>query len=336
MSNILVYDVAAESGGALSILIDFYRKAESDVENQYYFVVSIPELENTENISVIRCPWVKKSWFHRLYMDNWVSKHIIYKYHINKIISLQNHTLTNCQAMQCVYVHNALPYSDYRFRLIDQPYLWFYQNVIGRYTAHSLKRADEIIVQTKWMKRKIMLETGKDKNIRVEPVESTLFSDQVLLHTWSNVFFYPATAFAFKNHQVIIDASKLLSKEKIKDYEIVFTISGDENEYSRRIKKQIADNSLPIKLVGHLNKNNMASYYQRSCLVFSSFIETVGLPLLEAKKFNAPIIAADCDYAHEAINEYSFAMYFDFDDAERLSQLMKSMLNQIGGNCYES
>ena len=38
--KILVYDVAAENGGAISILKQYYNKFSQDTENEYVFVLS--------------------------------------------------------------------------------------------------------------------------------------------------------------------------------------------------------------------------------------------------------------------------------------------------------
>src|SRR5699024_2925067 len=90
--NIMVFDVPAERRGALSILKDFYNEAKSceDKSINWFFVISKPNLEETDNIKVLRYPWIKKSWFHRLYFDKIVSPILVRKYNINKIFSLQN------------------------------------------------------------------------------------------------------------------------------------------------------------------------------------------------------------------------------------------------------
>ena len=86
MSNILIYDVAAESGGALTVLNQCYEKAKVDSNNHYFFVISTPELEKTDNIKICRFPWTKKSWFHRLYMDKVYIRDIIKGYNICQIL----------------------------------------------------------------------------------------------------------------------------------------------------------------------------------------------------------------------------------------------------------
>ena len=89
--NVLVYDVAASSGGALSVLKDYYNSyvANSD-GNHYYFVISTPELASTANITILRYPWIKKSWFHRLWFDYVVAPELVKKLKIDTVFSLQN------------------------------------------------------------------------------------------------------------------------------------------------------------------------------------------------------------------------------------------------------
>lgn len=61
----MVFDVPAESGGALSILNEYYENAvnHKDKSIDWIFVLSKPELESTDNIKVLRYPWIKKVGF---------------------------------------------------------------------------------------------------------------------------------------------------------------------------------------------------------------------------------------------------------------------------------
>lgn len=42
--KILVYDVAAENGGAVTVLQSFYEEFCKDTENEYLFVLSVSEV----------------------------------------------------------------------------------------------------------------------------------------------------------------------------------------------------------------------------------------------------------------------------------------------------
>lgn len=70
--NIMVFDVPAEHRGALSILNDFYDEVKShhDKNINWIFVVSKPTLPETENIKVLRFPWVRKVGHIGFYLIN--------------------------------------------------------------------------------------------------------------------------------------------------------------------------------------------------------------------------------------------------------------------------
>ena len=115
--NIMVFDVPAESGGALSVLNDFYNEAKlfKDKSINWIFVVSKPDLEETANIKVVKFPWTKKSKVSRLYFDNFVASKLIREHNVDKVFSLQNVTIPHTNVMQVLYVHNAIPFSNFKF-----------------------------------------------------------------------------------------------------------------------------------------------------------------------------------------------------------------------------
>ena len=51
--RIMVFDVPAEYGGALTILNQYYNTAIKDKENEWIFVVSTPKLKETDNIKIL-------------------------------------------------------------------------------------------------------------------------------------------------------------------------------------------------------------------------------------------------------------------------------------------
>lgn len=134
MRIMVFFDVPAESGGALSVLKEFYNKYKADENNKYIFVVSKPEMEETKkNIEVLRYPWIKKkSWLHRLYFDYFVAPQLIKEYEVDEVLSLQNIIIPHTQIIQSVYVHNVLPLADYRFSIFEDRLLWVYQNILSR------------------------------------------------------------------------------------------------------------------------------------------------------------------------------------------------------------
>lgn len=323
MAKIVVYDVAAEYGGAFFVLQTYFQKALEDQENEYFFVVSKAELKSYRNIHIIKLQWVKKSWLHRLYCDYVYMPRLIERIHPIRVLSLQNIGIRYCNVPQTVYVHNAIPFTEYQFQFLIDPYLWIYQNIIGRMTCDSLKSADEIIVQNEWMRDAITGKCGVSyDSILIDPVKVNVDVERTRIQTKPTVFFYPAKAFSFKNHQVIIEACKRLSLEKKYSYKVVFTLSGKEKN-EKRLYKEVQKYKLPIEFVGFLDKKEVNRYYRKSILLFPSYIETVGLPLLEAMEYDAPIIVSDCLYSRSILGDYDKVFFFRKDDSIRLAQYMR-------------
>ena len=64
--------------------------------------------------------------------------------------------------------------------------------------------------------------------------------------------------------------------------------------------------------MGYQSQEGIKKLYETAdALVFPSLIETWGLPLSEAKKFNLPIIVSDLNYAHSTIGNYHSVCFFD-------------------------
>lgn len=328
--KIMVFDVPAENGGALSVLNDFYKDYSTDEENEYIFVVSKPELKDTKNIKVLRFPWVKKSWFHRLYFDNFIAHKLVKKYEVDEILSLQNIIIPNCKCKQTLYVHNSIPFSEYRFSLRKNKLLWIYQNILGKKIFKSIIKADNVIVQTNWMKNECISKVGiNESKIEVVMPNRCLKVTKEFKETTESLstFFYPASAVEFKNHKIIVEACMRLKKEKINNYKVIFTIYGNENENIKKLYNIIKENNLPVQFIGTISKKRVFEYYTKSILIFPSLIETVGLPLLEARAHKSIIIANDTNFALEMLKGYNFANIFKKHSSEELKDFMKEYIN---------
>lgn len=72
-----------------------------------------------------------------------------------------------------------------------------------------------------------------------------------------------------------------------------------------------------IHLIGVQPYERICEYY-RSCdaLLFPSYIETFGLPLLEAAMTGMPIIAADLPYSREVLDGYEGVTFVPYDDSQ--------------------
>jgi glycosyltransferase involved in cell wall biosynthesis len=325
--KIVVFDVPAESGGALTILKQYHERAISDKENTWIFVISTPNLNETENVKVLKFPWVKKSWFHRLYFDKFVAHKIVVKYNADEVLSLQNVIVKKVKVKQTLYLHQPLPFIEKKYSITENFKFWLYQNVINKIIFRSIRLADKVVVQTQWMKNACL------QKVKVSPNKFDLIQPEIHMkikshykqeNTQRKLFFYPASELKYKNHQVIVEAVKKLKDKNIKNYDIIFTLKGNENRNVKTLYKIVEKYNLSIKFIGKISAKEVYEYYSKSILIFPSYIETFGLPMLEAKMHGSPILASDCAFSHEILDEYEDVKFFDPFNSDQLAKLIES------------
>lgn len=327
--KIMVFDVPAENGGALTILNQYYDNAIKDKENEWIFVLSTPQLSEHSNVKILNFPWVKKSWFHRLYFDKVVANKIVKSHNVDEILSLQNVIVRSANIKQTLYLHQPLPFVKKKYKIYENFIFWTYQNLIGKMIFKSIKRADNIIVQTKWMKEAVIkkVKINGDKITLKEPkLNINVESEYKESNRNEKLFFYPAGSSLYKNHRVIIEACRIINNKSIKNYKVVFTLYGDENKNIKNLYDIAKKENLPIAFIGKINIDEVCRYYSKSILLFPSYIETYGLPMLEAKMHLSPIIASDCAFSHEILDGYEKADFFDPYNSHQLSEYMERYL----------
>lgn len=329
--KLAVYDVAASSSGALSVLEEFHSRVLEDEDNEYLFIISSPSLEASENVSIARFPWVKKSWLHRLWFDFMVGPRLIREWEPDRILSLQNTIMPRSNVPQTVYEHNCLPrpFCDYRFSLSRETSLWIRQNILGRVIIRSLKKAQHVIVQTTWMKKRCIERLGISPGfITVDPPTVHEVPQGSFAPIRPFCFIYPATAMRFKNHELILDACEILNGLPC-DYRVLLTLCGSENRRIARMQRRVKAGGLPVEFIGWQERDRLYSIYEKSALLFTSELESYPLPLIEARQVGSPIIVPDAEYAREILREGD-AVFFVQNDAESLARAMLHVLESSG------
>ncbi|WP_238652139.1 glycosyltransferase [Paenibacillus piscarius] len=332
--NIMVFNVPAESVGALSVLNDFLCEVKMrEDEVKWFLVLSKPNLTESSNIQIIRFPWIKKSWGHRLFFDYVIAPKLIKKFNIDKIVSFQNITIPLTSVPQILYMHNSLPFVEHKFSFLSNKRLWLYQNVMAKKIFKSIKKAKKTIVQSNWIKE-VCLKRVKVPNEKLVVIPPDIKMDIKKYFSFnkksSTTFFYPASEYEYKNHKLVIDACIKLAEENIYDYKVVFTLKGDENQHVLQLYERVNHLNLPIKFIGRLSREEVFDYYSKSILIFPSYIETFGLPLLEAKLHNSIVFSSNCFFSKEVLLNYNNAYFFDpFNPMELMQLLKKMILNEI-------
>lgn len=321
--KIVVNDIAACSAGALTVLKSFYQYIkENDFKNEYVFLLSEAHFEETDRIKIINCADIKRNRIKKLLFDFAYGRFFIAKLAPDYVLSLQNIITFGLTCKQGVYVHQAIPFQNIKsFSFVkkrERKYA-IYQHIIGKIIKWSIKYSNDVFVQTHWMKKAVedcmRCPPCKVKVISMEKQNEG--STHGIYRCDFKHFFYPTTdENVYKNQECLYKASKLLEERKIKEYRITLTLN----------KK----NEGHFDYTGFLSKEEMERMYSRSILVYPSYIETLGLPLLEAKHNKAVIFAADCPYAHDVLDGYSNAYFFHPMNPVALADLMeRAILGKI-------
>ncbi|MCR5748036.1 MAG: glycosyltransferase [Lachnospiraceae bacterium] len=313
--KIVVLDIAASKTGAMSVLRDFYSYvSENDVSgNEWIFITGTADalpLEKRGNISVILRDDVKASSKNRLIFEFITGGAFVNRLAPDVVLSLEN-TLPHRMDKHIrtfLYIHQPSGFQKIKkFSLFkrDERHVATYQHFYHKLILDSAKQADASIVQTEWMREALIRDTGlafeRVKKIAPDIPDLSGFVKPGLFEP--DRFIYPASDLPYKNHAVIEEARAILAG---KGYYPKVMYTKDKN----------------------IPRDELFAEYNRSTLLFPSYIETFGMPLAEAKQFGNPVIAADTEFAREVLGSYENAHFFDAFDAGALAILMKKVMDK--------
>jgi len=329
--RIVISAINVTEAGPLSILKECLNYLSAELAKAYEIVALVHDkaLFDYKNIRFYSFPVAKRSWLIRLFYE------YIYFYKFSGKIkphlwfSLHDMTPNVKSGIQAVYCQNLTPF--YSLSLKDV-YLGGYKftlfNLLYRYLyVINIKKNDFVVVQQESVRNKFR-QFAKGCRILVAYPNMTLQPSGNLTSENGNIFFYPAFPRVFKNFEVICNATKILLKQGIDNFEVVFTLDGHENRYSKYIYNSVKSIK-NIKFVGILPREKVFEFYNKAnCVIFPSKLETWGIPIDEAKLFSKPILLADLEYVRETVGEYEKVKFFNPDDPLELADAMKGMINR--------
>lgn len=345
---IFVNNTAAINGGALTVLKQFLEEVKNrkDDSKIYYFFVTV-------DLKEYECEYIKiidnikgRKMFDRIKWDNFGVKAWAKERNIKPdlIISLQNIAVNFKGIPQIIYLHQSLPYSEYsKWNIFkrDERKLWIYTNIYKHLIHNSIKKDMYVSVQTKWMKdaliengineEKIIISKPKLKEFNVDDIE------ELALDKKKYTYFYPADEYKYKNHKVILEALIYIKEEyndKLNSINVIFTLDEKSRAYEYCKENGLLD---VVKFKSRLHYEKILQYYKScNCVLFPSYIETFGLPLIEAAKFGKRILVSNCKYSREVLKNYSNVKFISHDTYKEWAKYMmdfdKSEVNLNSAN----
>lgn len=338
MKTIVVSAVNLRKGGTLTILRNCLSYLSGLAQTGDYRVVALvhkKELAYYPGIEYIEFPWTVRSWFLRLWCE-YVTMYKVSRQLSPVYLWLSLHDTTpNVKAeRRVVYCHNSFPFYPWKWKELFLNYrivcfAWF-SKYVYKINIHKNFR---VLVQQQWMRERFMqmfrLPLEQVIVTLPAPVVSSPHINVAKEPSHLYTFLYPSYGDINKNFEVLCRASALLEEEIGKGkFKVILTLSGTENKYTRWLYKNWGMIS-SLDFAGYMDRQRLYETYAKAdCLVFSSKVETWGLPISEYAEFDKPMLLADLPYAHETAAGSRQTAFFKIEDVERLKEYMKRLVFQ--------
>lgn len=330
--TIVISAINLRSGGTLSILNDCLEYLDKELSSTYKIVALVHNktiLNKTDNIEFIEFPNSAKSYFYRLYYEYVYFKKLSKKLKPYLWLSLHDMTPNVVSDIRAVYCHNPSPFYkinlnefflDYKFALFSWLYKYLYKI--------NITKNNFVIVQQEWLRDEFIKLYGVENVVVANPnIEISIQNEKTIEKSDKTIFFYPSFPRVFKNFELICEAVSLIDSSYADKFEVILTIDGSENKYSKDIFDKYSQYE-NIKFIGLQTREKVFEIYSKSdCLIFPSKLETWGLPLSEFKTYDKPILAIDLPYAKETVGNYSKVKFFSLNNSKELAKYMENIID---------
>lgn len=341
MNPILINATAARFSGALSILNQFVTHIPPTDGNQYYLFVdtNYQEIVQAENIKYIHID--TRSWKRRIWWDEYGFRQYVKKKGVQPslIISLQNTGVKfDKRIPQLIYYHQPFPVFPQKWSLFKkQETLFFlYKHIYSYFVSRSIHQNVYFVVQIPFMKEAFLkrFSIPKEKVYVIPPEVRTIDYENVSQMQFTDGkrhFIYPATPLLYKNHKLLLQALRLLKERNFAFFQRIklhFTLK-ENNPLGLKDLARSWGVDEAIVFEGVLPFQQLLSYYKSmDALLFPSYIETFGLPLLEAAGAGIAIVASDLPYAHDVIGGYKGVSFVNYEDADAWASAIEALCGQ--------
>lgn len=324
--KIFVHAVSVHQGGGRNLLEALLHSLDEETQ----FILTLDErmdvtLVSPSNVEIRR---VKPSIFHRVLAELWLWHRAAHDDRVLCFGSLP--PLFRLKAFTLVFVQNRYLVDDVslagfpvwvQFRITIER-LWF---------RFALLHANKYLVQTPSMESLLESKLNRKISVAVVPFASGVEpQERRNVDSENNVeggFFYVASGEPHKNHRRLLDAWSILAKEGIYP-QLFLTLDGDAfPDLLNWILQKSAERGLLVRNLGCLSHDQVLQGYRCArALIYPSTFESLGLPLIEARRAGLPILASELDYVRDLLDP---DQTFDPDSAVSISRAVKRFLGVL-------
>lgn len=335
METIVLSGINLFEGGALSVYKDCLDSMMNLKLYEKYSIVAFVHnkddfIKYRLKVEIIELPNSRRHYLWRLYYEYVYFFFYSLNRKVDYWISLHDITPNVLAKKRFVYCHNPSPFLEKPELIKDISKNLYYMSKYYKYLySINIRKNNAVIVQQVWLRNELVKMFRLENVIVSLPEISKNVSGNPENREKSNdkfIFVYASYPRAFKNFEIICEAVKLIAK-KNNDFEVVLTINGSENAYSKMLYEKYKDIET-INWVGLMTREKVFEiYHQSDCMIFPSKLETWGLPISEYKETGKPLLVADFPYAHETVGDYDKVCFFNAYSPEQLAQYMMDLMN---------
>ena len=326
--RIAVVDIVSVDGGGYQVTNSLYQYIASGncLEHEWLFIVSNQDFKSNDYVSVVKLYKGSRGYLNRAITELIDVNRALRSFDAQLVIAMSNMKIFGCRINQLVYMQQSIPFQkEKKFSILkcDERKYAFRQYIQGGFIKTSLRKAKGVLVQTHWIEKAIK-EIVEDIPVVCIgfPGEDGLTKSKYKAAKVQNDFFYPCGPEVYKNLPVVVSAVQELKDE---GYRFSFYLTISEKDLEVLSGKRVDTDTFIC--MGKVPHERVQELYPKTSLVFASYIETVGLPLVEAKNTGAWIIASDCAFSHEVLDDYPNCVFFDYHSSKELAEQMRQVLS---------
>lgn len=172
---------------------------------------------------------------------------------------------------------------------------------------HCRAHANTFIVQTTSMQQLVISVLGQAVEVMAIFPELSGYqrrrSQSGADRTTMYDFLYVATGEPHKNHSNLIEAWKILAADSLYPSLCLTIAESDSPDLFRLIEKVKRDYKLNLINVTVVSPTEVRHLYsQARAMIYPSFMESFGIPLVEARQAGLPILASELDYVRDIVD----------------------------------
>jgi glycosyltransferase involved in cell wall biosynthesis len=298
-------------GGGKTLLDSFISGIENSNDNFFLYIDTRYNPPKNHSLNIV---FIKITIWERIFISQRIKKHagnedvVIYFGNLPPILKF-NKVKVILLLSNRFYV-DSISYKGFTFRdMLKIKLEKIYFNLFK-------SNVNEFVVQTTTMKNLLQRNINNTKVILTLPFENSLLIDDFTQEKEANTFIYVASLLPYKNHKRLIQAWIKLKNEGISPK--LFLTIDQNNEIGNWIKFNIVEYNLNVILLERISRSELMNIY-RKCefLIYPSYFEAYGLPLVEATNHNLKLLTADIDYCWDLVTPYDFFNPYDASSIER-------------------